>query len=259
LTLKKRLLAAVLSSFVPGLGEILLGKRRGGTVLLLAFGLVLFGFWPLRLLRTFWGLILLIWSTFAILAIAVFRAFFAVGVRGGRRPSWAWTFLLVLIVWVGLNVDLPLALLGSGFRAFKVSSSSMNETLDLGDRFMVDRWYYRHTSPVPGDLVVIKTTALVVKRVIAVGGDTVESRDGIVSVNHKELDEPYVQHTGGAGPEMQTFGPITVPSGKLFLMGDNRDVSYDSRSLGALDTGVVVAKPLYIYGFNRHRRGKVLR
>jgi len=135
----------------------------------------------------------------------------------------------------------------------------MNETLDLGDRFMADRWYYRQRSPERGNLVVIRTTALVVKRVIAVAGDTIESREGVVSVNQKELDEPYVQHTGGAEPRMQTFGPITVPSGKLFLMGDNRDVSYDSRSLGALDAGLVVAKPLYIYGFNRRRRGKMLR
>jgi signal peptidase I len=166
--------------------------------------------------------------------------------------------LVVPIVLLGSNLDLPAALLGSGFRAFAASSSSMNETLDAGDRFMVDRWYYRDHAPAPGDLVVIRTTALVVKRVVAVGGDTIESRDGVVFLNHKELDEPYVQHTGGTTPEMQTFGPLTIPAGTVFLMGDNRDVSYDSRHLGALDVGLIVAKPLYVYGFNRHRRGKLL-
>jgi len=199
------------------------------------------------------------WAMFGVLAVAAFRAFFLKEDSGRRQPSLAWAFLVIVIVLVGLNIDLPAALLGSGFQAFQVSSSSMNETLDLGDRFMADRWYYRKRSPERGNLVVIRTKALVVKRVIAVAGDTIESREGLVSVNQKELDEPYVQHTGGAPPEMQTFGPLTVPFGKVFVMGDNRDRSYDSRHLGPLDVGLIVAKPLYIYGFDRHRRGKVLR
>lgn len=258
LTIKKRLLAAGFSAFVPGSGHLLLGRTREGRVLLLVFGLVLSGFWPLRLLRTYCGFVFLVWATLGILAVGAFRAFFAAEAFSQGRPSRFWAVLVIVIVLVGSNIVIPAALLSSGFRAFQFPSSSMKETLDPGDRFMVDRWYYRHTPAGRGNLVVIKTTVLIVKRVIATGGDMIESHDGIVLVNGTRVEEPYVQHTDTPPPEMQTFGPIVIPPGKMFLMGDNRDVSYDSRSFGPLDVNAVVAKPLYIYGFDRSRRGRVL-
>lgn len=135
----------------------------------------------------------------------------------------------------------------------------MRETLIPGDRILVDCWHYRHTPPTRGDLVVFKSDALLlVKRVIATGGDTIESRNGVIVVNGMRIDEPYVRHTGNPTREMQTFGPRKVAPNKVFVMGDNRDESFDSRLTVAYDVSAVVAKPLYIYGFDRARRGKVL-
>lgn len=97
-----------------------------------------------------------------------------------------------------------------------------------------------------------------VKRVIAGPGNIIEGRAGEVLVDGKRLSEAYVQHEGTPIPELVDFGPTLIPAGKLFVMGDNRDVSYDSRvrDFGLVDVSDVLGKPLYIYRSNRGWRGR---
>jgi signal peptidase I len=72
-----------------------------------------------------------------------------------------------------------------------------------------------------------------IKRVIAIPGDRIDIREGMVSINGKKLTEPYVK--GGVTDNKGMAFPRTVPSGKLFVMGDNRQVSRDSREIGYID------------------------
>ncbi len=135
-------------------------------------------------------------------------------------------------------------------QAFKIPSSSMESTLLVGDHILVNKFIYgvripfthlrwpRFRSPSRGDVIVfvfpMDRSKDFIKRVVGVGGDTVEIVDKKVFVNGKELVEPYVQHIS---PEIQpgslsprdNMGPIKVPKGYLFVMGDNRDASHDSR------------------------------
>lgn len=155
-------------------------------------------------------------------------------------------------------------------QAFKIPSGSMLETLQIGDHLLVSKFIYGIKMPftgkvlVPikepkrGDIVVFKypqnTSLDYIKRVIAVGGETVEIKDKKVFINGKPLAkaDDYGQFKeeriipASAGPR-DNFGPVTVPEGKLFVMGDNRDNSYDSRFWGFVDLEAVRGKAFILY------------
>jgi signal peptidase I len=153
-------------------------------------------------------------------------------------------------------------------QAFKIPSGSMVQTLLIGDHILVTKFVYGTNLPFSdkkilvfkkpqrGDIVVFKypkdPSRDFIKRVIAVGGDVVEGRNKRVYVNGKPLDESYIQHTDNdirpIGMDVRdNFGPIYVPKGKLFGMGDNRDQSYDSRYWGFVDLKDVKGKAFIIY------------
>ena len=145
-----------------------------------------------------------------------------------------------------------LLLIGSGFHTFKFASSSMEPMISVGDKFVADSRYYQRHSPNRDDLVLVQTgNAVTVKRIIAIGGDTIEGKQREIFLNNQVQNEPFVQHKFKAGlePELDTFGPIKIPPDKYFLMGDNRDISLDSRtsSFGLIDASAIVGRPLYGY------------
>ncbi len=153
-------------------------------------------------------------------------------------------------------------------QAFKIPSGSMLPTLQIGDHLLVNKFSYgvklpvlrtpliHRQGPVRGDVVVFRyprdRSLDYIKRVVAIGGDTVEVRDKQVFVNGKPVVEPHAHFTNrdimsaAAGPR-DNFGPVTVPEGKIFVMGDNRDNSYDSRFWGFVDLSDVLGKALIIY------------
>ncbi|KOX05923.1 signal peptidase I [Streptomyces sp. NRRL B-3648] len=137
----------------------------------------------------------------------------------------------------GLAVALGLVLFLGGFawgalvyRPYTVPTSSMTPTIDAGDRVLAQRVDGGEVRR--GDVVVFEdktwvTNAKVVKRVVAVGGDTVSCcTDGKLTVNGKQIDEPYLPE--GSLAEIKNFGTVTVPEGRLFLLGDERQGSLDS-------------------------------
>ena len=158
-------------------------------------------------------------------------------------------------------------------QAFKIPSGSMLSTLLIGDHILVNKIVLGTPVDIPftninlfrmpgirkperGDIVVFKypedPKRDFIKRVIAVGGDVIEARDKKVFVNGRMLNEPYVQHVDeSVKPRMfdkrDNFGPVTVPEGKVFVMGDNRDQSYDSRFWGFVDETQIKGKAMIIY------------
>jgi signal peptidase I len=153
-------------------------------------------------------------------------------------------------------------------QAFKIPSGSMKETLKIGDHILVNKFIYGVkipflqttiipiTNPKRGDIVVFKfpedPSKDFIKRVIGVAGDVVEIRDKKVYVNSKLLNHDFGMHTDSyifpaSVQPRDNFGPVVVPPHSLFVMGDNRDQSYDSRFWGFVDLKAVKGKALIIY------------
>ena len=129
---------------------------------------------------------------------------------------------------------------------YVIRQPSMEPGLVSGDRIVVNRLAYRGWAPARGDVIVfafpkdLKRTF--VKRVIAAEGETVELRDNKVFVNGNAIAEPYVK-PGDYPP----YGPEAVPIGKVFVLGDNRRESEDSREWGLLPKNYLLGKVLLLY------------
>lgn len=128
------------------------------------------------------------------------------------------------------------------FEPFRIPSDSMAPTLRPGDRVLVDKRAYRGAGPRRGDLAVFRaprTGEILLKRVVAIGGDTVGIEDGVLVVDGRRPREPY------ADPEAIDsvyFGPVRVRPGTVFVLGDNRASSEDSRAFGAVPTGRLIGR-----------------
>jgi signal peptidase I len=141
---------------------------------------------------------------------------------------------------------------------FQVQQYSMERTFEQGQYVLVDRLSHLWNPYGIGQVIVFQPPAGVaegndpfIKRVIGVGGDTIELRDGQVYVNGVQLDEPYLYHddAGNAQPTEATGGQSrwVVPAGDLFVMGDHREVSDDSRIFGPIPVSSVIGRVVLRY------------
>jgi len=153
-------------------------------------------------------------------------------------------------------------------QAFKIPSGSMKPTLLVGDHLLVNKFTYgvkipfiRKTlipidDPRRGDIVVfiypVDRSKDFIKRVIGVAGDIIEVRNKKIYLNGSVCDDGYGIHTDTLSfpasiQPRDNFGPVTVPAGHIFVMGDNRDQSYDSRFWGFVKLEDVLGKAFIIY------------
>ena len=150
--------------------------------------------------------------------------------RAAARSSAEWAIIIVAALVVAFLVKTFLV------QVFWIPSASMEPTLHVGDRVVVNKLSYRFGEIERGDIVVFERPDCdasadaikdLIKRVVALEGETVEGRDGAVYVNGKRLRESYLPR----GVITTPFAPYEVPSGHIWVMGDNRGNSTDSRFL----------------------------
>ena len=177
---------------------------------------------------------------------------------------------IVLEYGKSLLIALLLALFVRTFfvQAYKIPSGSMLETLKIGDHILVEKFLFgTHIpftdivvlpikQPKRGDVVVFRypldPSLDFIKRIIALPGDTIQGVNKDIYVNGKRLKEPYIQHIdnfilpGYISPR-DNFGPLQVPKGSYFAMGDNRDNSKDSRFWGFVPKTNIKGKAMVIY------------
>lgn len=132
-------------------------------------------------------------------------------------------------------------------KPFTIHQISMLPTLEEGDRVLINRLSYSFRDPEAGDIVVFQSPLDpdedLVKRIVAVGGDRVAISDGTLYVNGEAQDEPYLldQAFGGQMAER------TVPPGRVFVLGDNRNNSGDSRLFGPVDEDSLIGSAFLVY------------
>jgi signal peptidase I len=277
--------AVLLSLGLPGLGEMYAGEQRSAVLTLmlwhvmLVFSVALVSLalpGPLIVLPFLLGIV-----TWIVVAVRAARA-------AARAPQpytlqpydrWYWygvAILFSLLVW---QPTLLRYIKAHWVQAFQIPSTSMEPTILSGDFIFVSK---RPSGPLHrNDIVVYEspsvTGIMMLKRIVGVGGDTLAMRDGVLILDGDPVAEPFtthlfpsyrvdtvtegrrwqLQHLVSADPQryhpdMRNWGPIVVPRDSVFILGDNRDDSYDSRFWGALGADRVRGRPLYVY-FSKSR------
>jgi signal peptidase I len=140
-------------------------------------------------------------------------------------------------------------------QAFRIPSGSMIPTLLIGDQILVDKVAYYFRKPARGEIIVFKfprdESRDFIKRIVGLPGEKLEVRDRKVYINDILLEDgAYAYHQLNENwrvPPRDDFGPVNIPAGKYFVMGDNRENSQDSRFWGFLDEGKIIGRAFIIY------------
>lgn len=160
-------------------------------------------------------------------------------------------FIVMLLLIFGCYALLRSFVVGT----YEIPSSSMEETIHVGDRVFSEKISYYNRTPEPGEIVTFEDprdpTRTLIKRCVAVEGQTIDLIDGRVYVDGAPLDEPYTQ--GRPSEPLQAAAgesisyPFTVPVGCIWVMGDNRTNSTDSRYFGAVPINLVTGHANFTY------------
>jgi signal peptidase I len=254
-------IAAVLTLFVPGLGQLYAGEPRRALVVYLGNVSLLIGLLVSGVPRTFVGLIVfilmlllfLIWAIWDAIHIARLKTDYAL--RAYNR----W-YLYIAVILVATLLSPRLIALLSPIRAFRIPGGSMEPAVLMGDHIYADITYYRSAKPARGDLVVFTSPddpeRIKIGRIIGLEGEQIETREKMVYVNGQQLADPWGHYLNSGGylsalsPRLargNNFGPQEIPLGTVFVLADDRDNSIDSRSFGPVPLSSLRGRLLYIY------------
>jgi signal peptidase I len=168
------------------------------------------------------------------------------------RPQTSGSRVLALLCVLSLLVSslFPSAAVKSRFRAFTTPTSSMVWTLLPGDYFIADLGFMEFTEVARGDVIVFAPPKggdqAYIKRCVALEGQDVEVRRNLLLLNGESVPEPYI-YMGGWDSPYANWGPVHIPADSVFVMGDNRDNSLDSRYFGPLDENLILGRADVIY------------
>jgi signal peptidase I len=258
-SLKKRkpILAFLLSLVSPGLGQIYNGQLGKGLLYLVGFFLtyIILSF----LLLKFYGMI-----CYLIIMIGFFVFIVLDALRGALKLKAIalksynkWYIYLVIFLLTGMVIQplLSWTIKNNVARAYKTPSSTMKPALVPGDHFIANMRIYKSGKPKRGDIIIFEypkdPSKDFIKRVIGLEGEKVEIINNKVYINEKLLEDPWGYFEddgmGKSLPGLERFGPVVVPKDSLFVLGDNRNNSQDSRFFSFVNIRKVKGKALYIY------------
>lgn len=164
-----------------------------------------------------------------------------------KKNKTAVTFIIELPFLIVIAFLLAWVIKSVVIQPFYIPSGSMEPTLYEGDQVLVNKYIYRFKEPSFGEIIVFKypvdTKKDFIKRVIATEGYELEIKAGQVFINGRQVQESYI----AAANDSSDYGPIKVPEGNIFVMGDNRASSFDSRLFGLVPRENVIGRAFIIY------------
>lgn len=260
----------MLSLLEPGLGQVYNGQARKGLAILALPLLII----PGMILCLNAENIVPFLCAFVLLVLAYYIMVVSDAILTARRLRDGYQLErynkvlvyigLILLVFVA-NTALSALVKNNYVKAYKIPAGSMVPTFLIGDHILVDRRPSAH-NPERGALIIfeypVDPEKDFIKRVVAVGGDIVEIRDKELWVNNKPVHEVYVIHKdtktlSASTAKRDNYGPVTVPPDSYFVMGDNRDESYDSRYWGFVEKTKIKGTVRSIYWSWDHENGVV--
>lgn len=241
---KVRPILAFLANFVSlGLGYVYVGEPRLAAIIVGGyFGLWAFFSWTRLIVSSVIAYWFLAGLAGVVMVVSVVHPA-VIAFRNRRRPQTRynrWWFYLLWILAIGTlaysAVQDRAEILG--YEPFRTPTESMSPTLERGDFFMADTWHFHHHPPMLGEIVVFERPdephVKYVKRVVAVPGDTIKGRNGVLYRNGQVINEPYVHAPNPDPGYARDFGPNILGKDDVFVLGDYRNNSLDSRTWGAI-------------------------
>lgn len=159
--------------------------------------------------------------------------------------------VIEIVIIVAVAIGLATLFTRFVMQPYEIPSGSMEQTIEVGDRIFSEKISYAFGEPQAGDIITFEDpenpNRVLIKRVIATGGQTVELHDGQVYVDGVALDEPYTSGKPSYDLNSGIAYPCTVPQGYVWVMGDNRTNSADSRAFGAIPLSSVTGHAVLRY------------
>jgi signal peptidase I len=236
---RSRIVAGLLSLLAPGVGHLYAGHARRGIALFAAFIVLQ----PILIAAAY--LLAPTFRALSLFAVAVIVTLFLLylfividAVRLARRGAgtrwyvWLGAIGVVWAFWYAVGLLNPAIKSLVPWQTFSVASTSMQPTLRIGEWLIADKGWFATHAPARGDVIIYRlpsdNTTIYIKRVVALGGDRIVFRDNRAVVNGVAADEPYAD-IGDPNSFFANTPEVTVPADHLFVAGDNRANSSDSR------------------------------
>ncbi len=269
---KIRIILTALTTFLMfGMGQMLSGRIKRGLVIYIIAELIIIAgiFLCIQPIPPFNIILPLAIALSVLLAVFIDSIICAKNADDSHKLKAPFVVIVVALLVLDSSFIQPMIkglIRENVVQAFRIPSLSMNPSLLIGDHILVDKQAYSHGKPGREDIVVFKSpvepSRTFIRRVIGIGGDIVEIRDNKVFINNNKLSENYIidNNEKPSGTEMgssNNVGPVTVPEGYVFVLGDNRSQSNDSRNWGSLDINNIFGRAATIYWSWDRTDGKV--
>lgn len=250
---------SILSAFMPGAGQLVRGEIALGLGFLGLFLVTIVCFALLRMgtsAISFFSLIVLL------LVLGLVSSVMALVAARKGRWKFVWLLLVIPAAVVSTSFWSNMLLRQSGLHAYSLGSSSMENTIYKGESVVVDEKAYLNRQPERGEVIAFShKDVILIKRLIGLPGDNVSGRNGTVFVNGTALAETYANFASDVEPRWNSFSQVIIPAGSMFVLGDNRNYSLDSRmdEFGGAALRDLIGRPIYVIRSGHGPAGRAIR